>query len=328
MEKYWLNFNAMRQLVICFIISFFAMKTFAQNDLNDASLVKKLPGFTNRYATVNGVKLHYVTGGSGKPLVLLPGWPETWWSYHKMMPLLAKNYQVIVVDIRGMGSSDKPETGYDKKTMAGDIYELIHQLGYRQVFMCGHDIGSMVAFSFAANHPDATLKLVMLDIPHPDESWLKIPMIPAIGKITDKIDEDHAFQWWFAFHQVKDMPEELMLGRVQIENDWIFHYLLYDETAVSPFDRSVYVNAYDSKNGIRAGYAWYQAFGQDIEDDKNYQPVQMPVLGIGGPAYKRLQAYLSVKTTNLTMLRAEGSGHFIPEEKPAETAAQIITFLQ
>jgi len=317
----------MRQLFLCFIISFFAMKTSAQNALNDASLVKKLPGFTNGYATVNGIKLHYVTGGSGKPLVLLPGWPETWWSYHKMMPLLAKKYKVIVVDIRGMGSSDKPLTGYDKKTMASDIYELIHQLGYQQVFMCGHDIGSMVAFSFAANHPDATLKLVMLDIPHPDESWLKIPMIPAIGKITDKIDEDHAFQWWFAFHQVKGMPEELMLGRVHIENDWIFHYLLYDEAAVSTFDRSVYVAAYDSKDGIRAGYAWYQAFGQDIEDDKNYQPIQMQVLGIGGPAYKRLQTYLAVKAAHLTMLKAEGSGHFIPEEKPAETVAQIIGFL-
>jgi pimeloyl-ACP methyl ester carboxylesterase len=115
---------------------------------------------------------------------------------------------------------------------------------------------------------------------------------------------------------------------VHIENDWIFHYLLYNDAAVTPFDRSVYVAAYDSKDGIRAGYAWYQAFGQDIEDDKNYRPVQMPMLGIGGPAYKRLQTYLSVKATKLTMLKADGSGHFIPEEKPAETAAQIIDFLQ
>jgi len=304
------------------------MKVFAQNNLNDTNLVKKLPGFANGYAEVNGVKLHYVTAGTGKPLILLPGWPETWWSYRKMMPILAKSYKVIVVDIRGMGGSDKPQSGYDKKTIATDIYELIHQLGYQQVFMAGHDIGSMVAFSFAVNYPDATLKLVMLDIPHPDESWLSIPMIPAAGKITDKIDEDHAYQWWFAFHQVKGMPEELMLGRVHIEHDWIFHYLLYNEAAVTPFDRAVYVNAYDSKDGIRAGYAWYQAFTQDIEDDKNYKPVQMPVLGIGGPAFKRLQSYLSKKAVNLTMLKAEGSGHFIPEEKPEQTAAQIKDFLK
>jgi pimeloyl-ACP methyl ester carboxylesterase len=319
----------MRKLIVIYLLlSFFAMKTSAQNEFNDDALVKQIPGFSNGYANVNGIKLHYVVGGSGSPLILLPGWPQTWWSYHKMMPLLAKKHKVIAIDIRGMGSSDKPETGYDKKTMASDVYQLIHQLGYNQVFVCGHDIGSMVAFSFAANYPDATLKLVMLDIPHPDESWLTIPMIPAVGKITDKIDEDHAFQWWFAFHQLKQLPEELLLGRVHLEHDWIFHYLLYNETAVTAFDKSVYVHAYDSRDGIRAGNAWYQAFGQDIEDDKNYRAVQMPVLGIGGPAYKRLQAYLSAKAVNLTMLKAEGSGHFIPEEKPEETSAEIINFLQ
>lgn len=303
------------------------MENTAHNQVNDVDLLKKLSGFSNGYAEVNGVMLHYVTGGSGEPLVLLPGWPQTWWSYRKMMPLLAKNYKVIVVDIRGMGGSGKPPGGYDKKTMARDVYELVHELGYRQVFMCGHDIGSMVAFSFAANHPDATLKLVMLDIPHPDESWYTIPMIPAPGKITNKIDEDHAYQWCFAFHQITGLPEDLLLGRVHIEQDWIFHYLLYDETAVSPFDRAVYVNAYDSRDGIRAGNAWYQAFARDITDEKDYTPLQMPVLGIGGPAFKRLQNYLSKKAANLTMQKAAGSGHFIPEEKPEETAARIIDFL-
>jgi pimeloyl-ACP methyl ester carboxylesterase len=221
---------------------------FSKQALTDAELVKKLPGFTNGYAEVNGTRLHYVEGGQGKPLFLLPGWPETWWSYRKMMPLLAASYHVIAVDIRGMGSSDKPVGGYDKKTMAQDIYALAHQLGYTKVIMVGHDIGSMVAFSFAANHPDATEKLIMLDIPHPDENWYKIAMIPAPGRITDKIDEDHAYQWWFAFHQVAGMPEELLLGRVHIEHDWIFHYLLYDEPAVDAFDRAVYVNAYERSN--------------------------------------------------------------------------------
>ena len=181
---------------------------FSKEELTDAALIKSLPGFTNGYADVNGTRVHFVEGGKGKPLVLLPGWPETWWSYRKMMPLLADSYHVIAVDIRGMGGSDKPAGGYDKKTMAQDIYELVRRMGYTKVLMAGHDIGSMVAFSFAANHPDATLKLVMLDIPHPDENWLKIAMVPVLGKITDKIDENHAFQWWFAFNQVKGLPED------------------------------------------------------------------------------------------------------------------------
>jgi pimeloyl-ACP methyl ester carboxylesterase len=79
---------------------------------------------------VNGTRLHYVAGGKGQPVILLPGWPETWWSFHKVMPKLAESYRVIVVDLRGMGGSEKPADGYDKKNMAKDIYELVHQLGY------------------------------------------------------------------------------------------------------------------------------------------------------------------------------------------------------
>jgi pimeloyl-ACP methyl ester carboxylesterase len=299
---------------------------FSKEDLSDAVLVKKLPGFTNGYAEVNATRLHYVEGGKGKPLILLPGWPETWWAYRKMMPLLAAKYHVIVVDIRGMGSSDKPTAGYDKKTMAQDIHALIQRLGYTKVYIAGHDIGSMVAYSFAANYPEATEKLVMLDIPHPDESWYQIPMIPGPGKITDKIDDQHAYQWWFAFHQVQDLPEEVMLGRVQYENDWIFHYLLYDETAVDAFDREVYVNAYDSRDGIRGGYGWYRSFTQDIQDAGRYAPLTMPVLGIGGPAFPRLNAALTGKALHLKMVKT-GSGHFIPEEKPEQTVDTMIAFL-
>ncbi|MDT7614624.1 MAG: hypothetical protein QOF00_2071, partial [Pseudonocardiales bacterium] len=91
----------------------------------DAELVRSLPGdFRNGYANVNGVRLHYVAGGQGEPLILLPGWPQTWWQYHKIMPSLAARYRVIAVDLRGMGGSGKPQDGYDKKTMARDIYEL------------------------------------------------------------------------------------------------------------------------------------------------------------------------------------------------------------
>jgi hypothetical protein len=87
-------------------------------NVSDAALVKTLPGFNSSFATVNGIRLHYVAGGEGDPVFLLPGWPETWWSYHKIMPELAKRHRVISIDLRGMGSSDKPTGGYDKKSMA------------------------------------------------------------------------------------------------------------------------------------------------------------------------------------------------------------------
>src|SRR3712207_5820505 len=88
-----------------------------------ASQSPSLPGFRSGYAKVNGIRMHYVTGGRGRPLVLVPGWPQTWWEFHKIMPALAKRYRVIAVDLRGQGGSDKPAGGYDKKTMARDIHE-------------------------------------------------------------------------------------------------------------------------------------------------------------------------------------------------------------
>ncbi|MGW4664888.1 alpha/beta fold hydrolase [Streptosporangium sandarakinum] len=123
-----------------------------------------------------------MTGGKSEPLVLLPGWPATWWSYHKVMPALARRYRVIAVDIRGMGASDEPAGGFDKKTMARDIYELVRTLGHDGVNVAGHDIGAMVAFSFAANHPAATRELALLDVLHPDESLHQIRCFSGPGR--------------------------------------------------------------------------------------------------------------------------------------------------
>jgi pimeloyl-ACP methyl ester carboxylesterase len=296
-------------------------------NVSDAALVKTLPGFKNSFATVNGIRLHYVAGGEGDPVFLLPGWPETWWSYHKIMPELAKRHRVISIDLRGMGSSDKPAGGYDKKSMAGDISELVRQLGYKQVDVIGHDIGSMVAFSFAANHADQVHKLVMLDVTHPSTEYLSLPLLPALGTFGDKLDENHPYLWWFAFHQVKGLPEQLLEGRTGIEQEWFFRYMLKDEGAIDARDRAVYAAAYSSRDAIRAGDAWYQAFPQDIVDDGTYAKLTMPVLGLGGPGYPRLKSTLDAKAPGSRTFRIEGSGHFIAEEKPAALLAYLGDFL-
>jgi pimeloyl-ACP methyl ester carboxylesterase len=301
---------------------------YSKVELSDAALIKSLPGFKNGYATVNGVKLHYVTGGQGQPLVLLPGWPQTWWSFHKIMPQLAAKYKLIVVDIRGMGSSGHPAGGYDKKNMAKDINELVHALGYQKAYIAGHDIGAQVAFAVAANYPELTTKVILMDVPHPDDTFAATLMLPALGTPTAKLDENRPFLWWFAFNQMKDMPEKLLAGRVRIVQDAVFKYLLYDEQALSELDREVYASAYDSPEGIRAGDAWYQAFSQDIADYKTYSKVTMPVLGIGGPGYNWLNYVLPNKATDVKVVKVEGSGHFVAEEKPKATADFIIDFLK
>jgi alpha/beta hydrolase fold len=91
--------------------------------------------FSHHMATVNGIQLHYVIGGQGDPVVLIHGWPETWYAWHKVMPALAKNYTVIAPDLRGLGDSSKPPTGYDGKTAAEDIHQLVTQLGFKSIFL-------------------------------------------------------------------------------------------------------------------------------------------------------------------------------------------------
>ncbi|HEX8607228.1 MAG TPA: alpha/beta hydrolase, partial [Pedobacter sp.] len=248
---------------------------------SDEELIKHWPGFENKYATVNGVALHYVEGGTGMPLICLPGWPQTWYSFKNIAPALAERYRVFVVDIRGMGTSGKPESGYDKKTMATDIYELITQLGLEKVHLLGHDIGGMVAMSMAFNYPESIKRLVLMDGAHPSEGILQMPLIPPLGTFKDKMTGEAQYVWWMGFNQVKGLPEKLLEGRFQYLLDWLFAYVMIDETKMPAFEREVYASAYNQSESIRASNAWYQTFTQDIEDSKAYEQLTMPVLGIG-----------------------------------------------
>jgi triacylglycerol esterase/lipase EstA (alpha/beta hydrolase family) len=111
--------------------------------------------FSHHTASVNGIQMHYVIGGQGEPVVLLHGWPETWYEWRHVMPALAKNYTVIAPDLRGLGDSSKPLTGYDGNTTAEDIYQLLSHLGLDQkVYLVGHDVGGLTAYSYAASHPN------------------------------------------------------------------------------------------------------------------------------------------------------------------------------
>jgi pimeloyl-ACP methyl ester carboxylesterase len=184
-----------------------------------------------------------------------------------------------------------------------------------------------VAWAFAANYPEATRKLVMLDVAHPDQELLKWPLLPVHGTFGDKIDPKHAYAWWFAFHQVKGLPEDLLEGRAHIEHNWFFRYLTFDESAIGEKDRAVYAAAYNCRDCIRAGNAWYQAFTQDVIDEAEYGKLEMPVLALGGPGYTWLKATLTKKAPNLRVELVEGSGHFIPEEKPEATVRYLLEFL-
>jgi len=295
---------------------------------SDNELIKNLPGFENKYITVNGINLHYVEGGNGKPLLCLPGWPQTWYSLQPVAIQLAEKYRVIIIDLRGMGSSEKPESGYDKKTMATDIYQLVLALGFDKVHLMGHDIGGMVAMSFAFNFPEITEKLIVLDGSHPNEGMYQMPLIPSPGTFTEKMDGNMPYAWWMGFNQVKGLPEQLLEGRFHLLQDWLFRYVMIDEKKMTALERAVYAAAYRDRESIRASNAWYQTFNQDIEDAKTYEPLAMPVLGIGSYiSYNYMNYGLPYVAKDLQVVGMMDSGHYLFEEKPQEVLDIVLPFL-
>ena len=188
----------------------------------------------------------------------------------------------------------------------------------------------MAAFSFAANHPEATIKLAMLDVAHPDESFSELRMLPEEGKFGERVtSETPAYTWWFAFHQVKRLSE-LLLARPETAKlyvAWEMHYHLENSSAISAVDLAVYENADSTIDAVRCSHAWYRAFPRDINDAKTYAKVQMPVLGLGSylTGYKWLQTVRN-KASDFRLVRIDRSAHYIQEEQPDVVARELISF--
>ena len=205
----------------------------------------------HRTAAVNGINIHYVTQGTGEPVIMLHGWPEFWYGWRRQIPVLAESYQVIVPDLRGFGYSDKPLTGYDTRTSASDIYELMRALGHEQTLMVAHDIGARVAFRFALDHEDAVKKLALLDSTPPTE--LLGPQNPAV--IRER--------WHVYFHQQFDLPEKLLEGKEEV---YLWHILKDWSTSQYPVNEeelALYVKAYSQPGGWRGGFNYYRAMADE-----------------------------------------------------------------
>src|SRR5713101_5602544 len=190
----------------------------------------KVPaGFTERFAEVNGVRLHYFIGGKGSPVVLLHGYAETSHMWLPIMPLLAQHHTVIVPDLRGAGGSARPESGYDKKTMAVDIHELTSSLGFARVSMVGHDIGLMVAYAYAAQFPQATDRLVLMDA-----------FLSCIGNWKDV----GVMRVLWHFHFYGEVPLALVNGRERIYFEHFWNDFAADpKHSVPEADRRFYAKA-------------------------------------------------------------------------------------
>src|SRR5215210_1159575 len=208
--------------------------------------------FSHHTASVNGIQLHYVIGGQGDPVVLLHGFPQSWYEWRHIMPALAKNYTVITPDLRGFGDSSKPTTGYDGNTTSEDIYQLVSQLGFNQILLVAHDVGSQTAYSYAAAHPNNVTKLVIMDFPFP-------------GFLPPEFGENGP--WWFAFYQVPDLPEALLEGKEREYISWFMKGLAYNPSAITE-DIDVFVSHVSAPGGMRAAFEHFRAFPLDAEQNK------------------------------------------------------------
>ena len=279
--------------------------------------------FEHHYAEVGEVMLHYVTAGApdAPPLVLLHGWPQTWWEWRPVMERLASRFRLIAPDLRGLGDSSRPLTGYDKRTVSNDIWRLVtEKLGHKSFYLVGHDWGGPTAYALAAQHPEAVKKLGIIDV-----------VIPGDGGDFSQGGK----RWHHQFHITPDLPEALVQGRERIYLQWFYQTFAYKAGAISQTDIDEYVRTYSQPGALRAGFNFYRALEQDAKDNATQLAtgfrLPMPVLAIGGGvSYPHgrgrgadVEASLKRCATNVRGVVLPECGHFVPEEQP-EAAAKLL----
>lgn len=263
-----------------------------------------------------GAEIFVRSGGSGRVVVLLHGYAENSDSWAPLAADLMKDHTVVVPDLRGIGRSSKPAGGYEKKTQANDIRAVVSGLGYDRASVVAHDIGNMVAYAYAAMYSDKVERLVVMDAPIPGiEPWNEILLNPGV--------------WHFNFRGPD--AERLMEGRERIYFDRIWNDFSGDPSKPDEDTRNFFAATYAAPGGMRAGFAQFAAFAQDAKDNQTFaqKKLRMPVLAVGGEkSFGALQAVIMRNVaTNVTEAVVAGSGHWLMEERPAETVALIRGFL-
>lgn len=280
---------------------------------------------THHYAEVGEVMLHYVTAGSGPPIVLLHGWPQTWYEWRDVIPALAERYTVIAPDLRGLGDSSRPPDGYDKATVANDVWQLVNgKLGHSSFDLVGHDWGGPTAFALASAHPDAVSTLTIVDV-----------VIPGDGGDFS----EGGRRWHHQFHITPDLPEALVQGRERIYLQWFYQTFAYRPGAIDDEALDEFTRTYSQPGALRAGFNYYRTIGQDAKANAALLAtgfrLPMPVLALGGGvSYPHgrgrgdsVEASLSRVADNVEGHVIPESGHFVPEEQPEALTRLLLDFL-
>ncbi|MCU1614887.1 MAG: alpha/beta hydrolase fold protein [Frankiales bacterium] len=281
--------------------------------------------FRHEFADVDGVRMHYVTGGSGSPVVLIHGWPQTWYGWWPIMPALAQQHTVYAVDLPGLGDSTGSPTGYDKATLARYVHTLIaDRLGVRDASVVGHDFGAAVAFEYAAQFPDDTARLGYLDLPLPG---------PAIDAPTYR-----TLSWHIAFHSQRRIPEAMVGGHVREYLALFYPQVSFGGTAFggtadrSPFtDAEIdeYARTYSRPETLADGFELYRALDKDVRDTVAAPPTRVPALLMTAQGQlDAIRATVAPRMTNIVRaVDVPHAGHWLVEENPQFVAAELQRFL-
>ena len=283
------------------------------------------PKFSHHMINLTEVQYHYVKGGEGPPLVLLHGWGSTWYMWRKVMDELAERYTVIAPDLRGLGDSgvrQKPLTGYDKKTVAADIHELVTALDLGPVHIVGHDHGAAVAYAYAAQFRDNTKSITFTDM-----ALMGVAGDGGIEKFMDHREELR--EWHISFHSADHVAEMLIRGREREYLRYMYYGRIYNVGGITDEDIDVYAASYARPGGL--GLELYRAFYQDGADNREFakEKLTIPVLAIGGAQSCGELAGSSMRAVadDVTSVVIPECGHWVPEERPQEFMDLLQPFL-
>jgi pimeloyl-ACP methyl ester carboxylesterase len=280
-----------------------------------------IPEATHHVADVNGTRLHYVSAGSlGSPIVLVHGWPETWWAFHKLIPLLATTHRVYALDLRGFGDSGTSEQIWEEQLAADDLHHLVEHLGVGAVHLLMQDISGGVGFRFATTHPDDVLSVTAI------ESTLAGFGLEMLADVNS-----HG-SWHVGFLGSPGVPSLLLPGRERtLLAEWAYPMMNGTPGAISDADLDEFVRSYSRADGWRGTESLYRALFTDKGATGKLaetNPIAVPVLAVDGANNPfTATTFRQVSAGEFESVHIDGVGHLVAQEAPERLAAELLRFV-
>jgi pimeloyl-ACP methyl ester carboxylesterase len=281
-----------------------------------------IPTAAHHTAQINGADLHYVTAGAaGSPILLVHGFPETWWAFHKLIPLLAEAHRVVAVDLRGFGDSSTADDDYDSTTAADDLHGLIERLGLGPVHVTGQDISGGTVFRLVATHPQDVLSLTAIEMG-----------LAGFG-LEGLADVTHGGSWHIGALAAAGIPELLFTGRErELLGTWAFPSMTAIAGSITDADVDEFARTYARPDGWRGAVGLYRSMlaeGEELRVLAGSRPLTVPVLAVGAGGGPFTSATLEQVTAGeIRAVQLEGVGHYAALEAPDALAAAILDFVR